>query len=308
MKRGKRLAQNDTIGIVAPASYADTEKTAKAAAVLEKLGYQIKLGESCNCRWYSFSGDDQRRAADINEFFQDPDIDAILCLRGGYGSIRILDKINWDLAKQNPKIFVGFSDITALHLVLNQRSDLITFHGPMLAANMAYDFDMVTRSSLEKTICMGYEPFAIDNPPDEPLQSLHGGQAEGILTGGNLQTLVSIIGTPYEPDLEGKILFIEEVNEATYRIDRALSQLLLSGKLHQAAGIILGDFKDCNPDAPEDMPLMEVFKDRLGSLRIPVIYNLRCGHCNPKLTLPLGVLARIDADELRIEILENVVE
>jgi muramoyltetrapeptide carboxypeptidase len=307
MNRGKRLEKNDTIGIVAPASFAAAEKTAKAVEVLEQMGYRIKLGESCNNRWYSFSGNDQRRAADINQFFQDPAIDAILCLRGGYGSIRILNRIDCDLAKRNPKIFIGFSDITALHLLLNQRAHLITFHGPMLAANMAYDFDTETQTSFEKAVCLGDKPYVINNPGHEPLITLRGGKAEGILTGGNLQTLVSIIGTPYEPDLEGKLLFIEEVHEATYRIDRALSQLILSGKLNQAQGIILGDFKDCNPDSPEDMPLMEVFTDRLGDLGIPVIYNLRSGHCKPKLTLPLGALARIDGDTPQIEILEKVV-
>ncbi len=307
MNRGKSLAKNDTIGVVAPASFAAAEKTAKAMAVLKNLGYRIRLGESYGSQWYSFAGTDQQRAADINQFFCDPAIDAILCLRGGYGSIRILDKIDCGIVKKNPKIFIGYSDITALHLLLNQQAGLITFHGPMPAANMADGFEPETQVSFEKSVCQGVQPFIIDNPANKPLLTLRGGKTEGVLTGGNLQTLVSIIGTPYEPDLEGKILFIEEVNEVTYHIDRALSQFILSGKLNRVKGIILGDFKDCNPDSPEDMPLMEVFEDRLGNLGVPVIYNLQSGHCQPKVTLPLGAMIAIDADEPRIEILEPVV-
>lgn len=305
---GKRLCKNDTIGIVAPASFATDEQITAATKVLEAMGYRVILGNSCHHRWYSYAGTDQIRVNDLHEFFQNPEIDAIICLRGGYGSIRILDKIDYDLIKSHPKIFVGYSDITLLHTAFNQLAGLITFHGPMLASNMTSDLDPVSQKSFQKSLSSSYEPFIIENPENVPLKTLFNGKAAGILTGGNLITLLSTMGTPFEPNLKGKILFIEEVSEPTYRIDRALTQLMLSGKLAGVQGIILGDFKDCQPATPEDTPLMEVFRDRLGHLGIPVVYNLQTGHCAPKITLPLGVLARIDTNQPQIEILEKVVE
>ena len=307
MNCGQRLVRNDTIGIVAPASFALPEKVAAATSILKDLGYRIKLGSSCESYWYSFSGKDQVRAEDINNFFADPEINALICLRGGYGSLRILDKLDYDLVKQNPKIFMGYSDITLLHQLFNQRSDLITFHGPMLTTKIVDDFSPPTRESFEAAVCEGITPYTLHNPPGESIKSLYGGLAEGRIAGGNLLTIISTLGTPYEPDLAEKILFIEDTGEATYRIDRALSQLLLSGKLHQITGIIIGDFKDCLPAAPEDMELMDVFNDRLRNLGVPIIYNFKSGHCNPMMTLPLGALARIDGNDPRIEILEPVV-
>lgn len=307
MNRGQRLVRNDTIGIVAPSSFALPEKIAAAVSILKDLGYQVRLGASCESRWHSFSGNDQLRAGDINDFFADPEIDALICLRGGYGSLRLLDKIDYELVKENPKIFMGYSDITLLHQMFNQRSDLITFHGPMLTTKIVADFSPPTRESFEAAVCEGFTPYTLLNPPGETIKSLNGGLAEGRIAGGNLLTIISSLGTPYEPDLADKILFIEDTGEATYRIDRALSQLLLSGKLHQVTGIIIGDFNDCLPAAPEDMDLMEVFNDRLCNLGIPIIYNFRSGHCNPMMTLPLGTLARIDGNDPRIEILEQVV-
>lgn len=308
MNRGKRLEPGDTIGIVAPASFAAFDKIEPAVDNLTKMGYHVRLGESCFNRWHSYAGDDHLRAGDLNSFFEADTINAIICLRGGYGALRLLDKLDYNLIKNHPKILVGYSDLTLLHLIFNQRADLITFHGPMLTSDFTVELDSETKTSFEDALCFGYQPYQISNPLDQPLQKLVGGKAEGVVIGGNLTLLMSTFGTKYQPDLKDKILFIEDVKEATYKIDRMLTQLMLSGMLQDLKGIILGSFNECNQSDPEDMPLEEVFLDRLANLGIPVIANLRSGHCVPLITLPLGALIRIDADQLKIEILEKVVD
>lgn len=308
MNRGKRLEPGDTIGVVAPAGFAASDKLETAVANLTNMGYKVRLGKSSTSSWHSFAGDDQLRAGDINSFFKDDTIKAIICLRGGYGALRLLDKLDYNAIAKHPKVFVGFSDITLLHLVFNEKANLITFHGPMLVSNFASEINYETKASFEQAVRLGYQPYQINNPPEYPLQCLAGGKAEGVVIGGNLTTLLSTFGTCYQPDLKDKILFIEDINEATYRIDRALTQLIHSGKLQGLKGILLGNFSKCNQSDPEDMSLEEVFRDRLAGLEVPIIANLRSGHCEPLITLPLGALIGIDADELKIEILEKVVD
>ncbi|NLW48578.1 MAG: LD-carboxypeptidase [Firmicutes bacterium] len=308
MNRGKRLEPGDTIGIIAPASFASSDQIEPAVTNLTNIGYRVRLGKSSFSRWHSFAGDDQLRAGDINSFFEDDTVKAIICLRGGYGVLRLLDKLDYNLIMNHPKILVGYSDLTLLHLSINQRADLITFHGPMLTSNFTAELDSETKASFEDALCFGYQPYQITNPHNQPLQKLVGGKAEGVVIGGNLTLLMSTFGTKYQPDLKDKILFIEDVKEATYRIDRMLTQLILSGMLQDLKGIIIGSFNECNQSDPEDMPLEEVFLDRLANLGIPVIANFQSGHCVPLMTLPLGALIGIDADQLTIEILEKVVD
>lgn len=308
MNRGKRLEPGDTIGIVAPASFATSDKIGPAVDNLTKMGYQVRLGKSCSSRWHSYAGDDQLRAGDLNSFFEADAIKAIICLRGGYGVLRLLDKLEYNIIKNHPKILVGYSDLTLIHLSINQRANLITFHGPMLTSNFTAELDSETKASFEDALCFGYQPYQITNPHNQPLQKLVGGKAEGVVIGGNLTLLMSTFGTKYQPDLKDKILFIEDVKEATYRIDRMLTQLLLSRELQGLKGIILGNFNQCDQSDPEDMTLEEVFMDRLSNLGIPIIANFQSGHCVPLMTLPLGALIGIDADQLTIEILEKVVD
>ncbi|MGE5605989.1 MAG: S66 peptidase family protein [Bacteroidota bacterium] len=308
MNRGKRLEPGDTIGIVAPASFAPWDQVEPAVNNLTKMGYRVQLGESCFSRWHSYAGDDNLRAADLNSFFEDDAIKAVICLRGGYGVLRLLDKLDYNLLAKHPKVFMGYSDITILHLFLNEKANLITFHGPMLASNFTTELDPETRASFDNAVRFGFQPYQINNPPDHPLQRLAGGVTEGVLIGGNLTLLLSTFGTKFQPNLKDKILFLEDINEQTYRIDRALTQLIHSGELQGLRGIILGDFNQCHRADPEDMSLEEVFHDRLANLKVPIISNFRSGHCVPLLTLPLGALIRIDADHLKIEILEKVVD
>jgi muramoyltetrapeptide carboxypeptidase len=303
MIKGKKLRKGDTIGIVAPANNASKEDILMGKKKIEDLGYKVIFSENIFNVWYSFAGKDKDRITDINNFFANPDIDAIICLRGGYGSIRIVEKLDVEMIKKNPKIFVGYSDITTLHTKLNKDANLITFHGPMVTSNYL-DMDKFTLQSFLQ-IVENTEGVIIENPV--PLKKLSGGVATGKVVGGNLITLMGDMGTPNQLDLEGKILFIEEIGESTYKIDRVLTQLLNSGELSKANGIILGDFNNCEKAGETDISLFELFKDRLLGLGIPIIYNFKSGHCKPMVTLPLGVEVKLDCDNLTIETLEGSV-
>lgn len=304
MLKGKRLKKGHTIGIVAPANSGSKDKILRAKIELENLGYRIKLGEHIFDTWHSFAGIDKDRISDINNFFRDPEIDAIICLRGGYGSIRIVNDLDIEMIKKNPKIFIGYSDITTLHSALNQKAKLITFHGPMATSNF-FDIEKFTIDSFIESM-ENIHPKEIINPVE--LLSLTKGRTSGIVVGGNLTTLMGDMGTPNELDFENKILFIEEICEPTYKIDRVLTQLLNSGKLNKLNGIILGDFNNCTPASKYDIPLMDLFEDRLKGLDIPIIYNFKSGHCTPMVTLPLGIKIEIDCDRLTIKILEGAVK
>ena len=304
MMKGKKLKKGDTIGIVAPANSASKEEILMGKKKIEELGYKVVLSENIFNVWYSFAGKDGDRISDINNFFADPNIDAIICLRGGYGSIRMIEKLDVEVVKKNPKIFVGYSDITTLHGKLNREAKLITFHGPMVVSNYL-DMDKFTLQSFLQMV-ENTEGGIIENPV--PLKKMNGGVAIGEVVGGNLITFMGDMGTPNQLDLEDKILFIEEIGESTYKIDRALTQLLNSGELNKINGIILGDFNNCEKAGETDIALLELFKDRLVGLDIPIIYNFKSGHCKPMVTLPLGAKIKLDCDNLTIETLEGTVK
>ena len=304
MLKGKKLEKGDTIGLIGLANSVSKDKILKTKEKIEKLGYKVKLGKHIFESWYSFAGKDENRLFDLNNFFEDVEVDAILCIRGGYGSIRIVEGLNFEMIKRNPKIFVGYSDITTIHSALNERCNLITFHGPMGASNFL-DIDEFTLKSFLESVTTT-SPMEIINPI--PLKALTLGKAKGKVIGGNLITFMGDMGTPNELNFKDKILFIEEISEPTYKIDRALTQLLNSGKLKELKGIILGDFNNCIQSAECDMPLMETLKDRLEGLEIPIIYNFKSGHCKPMVTLPLGIEVEIDCDNLTIKTLEGSVK
>ena len=243
--RARKLQRGDTIGIVAPASPAPWEDTEKALIQLTQRGYQIKLGSSVRQSRGYLAGSDEVRARDINQMFADSEVKAIFCLRGGYGSQRILDKIDYDMIRRNPKIFMGYSDITALHIAIFQKCRLITFHGPMPATDMTEDLPIFTESWLYKAIAEDQPMGVLFNPKGYALHGLIEGRAKGRLVGGNLSLIAASMGTPYEINTKDKILFLEDVGEEPYRIDRMLNQLRLGGKLRDAAAIILCDFRDC---------------------------------------------------------------
>ncbi len=305
MIKPKKLKLGDTIGIVAPGSPTTEEKVEKAYEKLKEMGFKVKLGKSCYSKYGYLAGRDELRAEDLNSMFRDTEVDGIICLRGGYGTIRILEFLDYNLIRANPKVFVGYSDITAIHIAINQISNLVTFHGPMAASDLAGDISKFSLESLFNSIL--HEDFDgnLKNPTEE-LITINGGVAEGQIIGGNLSLIASTIGTPYEIDTKGKIIFIEEIGEEPYRIDRMLNQLKLSNKLQEAEGIILGNFSNCMPEDPDmSLTLEEVIDDLIRPLNKPTLYNLQAGHCDPNITIPFGVRVRLNADRKEIVVLEK---
>ncbi len=301
------LKKGDVIGIVSPASSPDDfSRIEKGVSYLESLGYRVKLGKHIYKRFGYLSASDDERAEDLNEMFSDPEVRAIICVRGGYGTTRILDKVDYNAIKRNPKIFVGYSDITALQLAIFKKTGLITFSGPMLAVDI-YSFDGYTEEFFWKILTSRSKEIEIKNPNGIELATFKLGKAVGILLGGNLSLLASIIGTKYQPDFKGSILVIEDIGEEPYRIDRYLSQLKNSGVLSKIKGCILGQFTDCVPKEEEkSLTLEQIFQDYIGNLKIPVISNLNYGHIPQKLTLPIGAKVRIDSKRKTITIVERI--
>jgi muramoyltetrapeptide carboxypeptidase len=307
---GKKIKQGDTIGLVAPAGIESTEGIEKGILRLKELGFKVKEGRHIYDKWGYFAGKDRDRAQDIMDMFEDNEVDMILCVRGGYGAMRILPYIDFNKIKRNPKIFMGYSDITVLLNSMYQKEGLVAFHGPMVNSNLNIK---ETIDSFMKTLTKGDKSYVLENPACMPMISNSDRIVEGRIIGGNLCLVCSVLGTPYEIDTKDKILFIEDVDESPYRIDRMLTQLDLAGKLEECSGIILGQFTDC--EGSEDdrakvdkFTLEQVLMDRVMSLKKPVLMNFACGHDNPKLVLPIGAKARLNCKEKRIEILQQVVK
>lgn len=286
------LQQGDKIALLAPCSPVDPEQLRPAAEFIEALGYVPEIYPSCTSRMGFLAGSDEERAADINRAFSDPAIRAMIAIRGGYGGARLANFLDYDIIKSNPKIFCGLSDVTVLHLLLRQRCGLATFHAPMPGV-AAMREDAFTRRTLADVL-RGHWAWNLRSP-DLPITCLCEGMAEGILTGGNLTVIVSTIGTPYEIDTEGNILFLEDVGEMAYALDRLLVQLRDSGKLAACRGVILGTWQDC-PFLP-DFPQEKMFREFFEPLHVPVIAGLPCGHSVPSLSLPLGFHVQMQAHE-----------
>ena len=310
MLYGKKLKFGDTIGLIAPSGAVRTPGAVDAAvAETERMGFRVKVGESCYAKYGYLSGSDEVRARDVNRMFLDDEVDAIICVRGGYGTMRILDQLDYDAIAAHPKIFVGFSDITAMHIAILEKTGLATFHGPMAASNWAgkplIDFD---RESLYKAL-MNAEPAGeLLNPPEYPRQTVNPGVCEGQLVGGNLTLIAGTIGTPWQLDTTNRIIFIEDVGERTYCLDRMLTQMRLAGMFEKCAGVVFGDFADCPIEYPEfGCSLEEIINDVVKPCGKPIFTGLRCGHCTPKLTLPFGVKCRMDADACTLTVLESAV-
>lgn len=307
MIKPRRLKIGDTLGLLAPASPIAKEKVELGMQKLLEMGFKVKVGKTAYSNHGYLAGDDKQRAGELIDFFRDETIDGIICLRGGYGTLRILDFLDYDLIRKNPKVFVGYSDITALHIAFNQLSNLVTFHGPMVASDMSEDFSHFSQESLLNSILNEEFNPALKNASKEII-TINPGIVEGPLVGGNLSILVSTLGTPYEIDTKGKILFIEEIGEYTYKIDRMITQLILSNKFKDVNGIILGDFNNCLPKEDGDFTLEELVDNLIKPLNKPTVSNLQAGHCEPVVTLPLGVIARLDGSAGKITILDDPIQ
>ena len=291
-----------TIGLIAPAGPA-TLDVEKAGQWMRARGYDLRIFPGVYERDGYLAGSDQSRLDDLHRAFADPHIDAIFCLRGGYGTPRLLDRLDFDLLRHNPKPFVGYSDITALHLAISRYSGFVTFHGPMLNADLLGDKQPPTESSLLSMLRGDLGAGSVlAHPMAYPLTTIAPGIACGRLLGGNLSMIAAVMGTPFEIDAEGIILLIEDVNEPIYRIDRLLTHLHLAGKLAQVAGVLVGDVAGVDP-----MALERLLKQTFEPLCIPVLAGWRSGHCDPNLTLPMGALVRLDAGEQRLVLEQDVV-
>ena len=306
----RSLRPGDTIGLLAPASPGNAEELEQGVRWLQEHGFQVKLGQSTTYTEGICAGSDAVRVADLHAFFADPSIAGILCVRGGYGSMRLLPQLDYELISRHPKVFMGYSDITALHTVLQQRCHLVTFHGPMAAS----DFGREPRSeftckhalrALTSTVPLGELPA----PPSGPAPFfLVPGEATGLLCGGNLSLIAATLGTPYELDTTGRILCLEEVGEAPYRLDRLLTQLHLAGKLQAAAAIVMGVCSNCDgEDDPPGQRTADVLHERLGSLGKPVLCDVSFGHTPDKLTLPFGVQGKLSFQQ-GLVVTENALE
>lgn len=303
---GKKLKKGDTLGIIAPASFTSMENVESAKNNLEKMGFKVVLGESTKSRWYSYAGQEEVRVKDINDFFANPDIDGIICMRGGYGCNRLVEMVDYSIIEKNPKVFIGYSDITTLHMSIFQKVGLVTFHGPMAVSNFSGEYNQDTYRSFEEVLMNDNDEIILKNFTKE-LGVLSEGRAEGEIVGGNLATMIASLGTEYDVDYNGKILFLEEIGEKTYKIDRMLNQLKKFKVFEKINGIVLGDFRNCPADSDNDMSLMDVFQDYLSDLKIPVVYDFESGHSEPMVTLPMGAKVRIDTAAKEIKILEKVV-
>ncbi|MBF8984471.1 LD-carboxypeptidase [Lutibacter sp. B2] len=295
----KGLKQGDTIGVVAPAGPVTKDRADRSKKVLEEMGFKVKMGESCYSTFGGYlAGEDDIRAKDVNAMFRDEEVNAIICIRGGYGCTRMMDQLDIDMIRKNPKIFVGYSDVTALHLMLNQKGNLATYHGPMVSSNML-EFNEYTKKSFFEVINAKGD-IEIHSQENAEIKVLVEGSAKGQLVGGNLALIAATMGTPYEIETKGKILFIEDIGEKPYSIDRMLTQLALAGKLRDCEGLILGDFAECEDD--EGFTAFEVFENIIKPLNKPTIYNFKSGHCEPMITLPLGRICELDATNKKFTI------
>lgn len=304
------LKKGDLIGLISPASTPDNfEKINEGVRYLESIGYRVVVGKNVGKVRGYLAGTDAERLSDLHEMFANKNVKAIFCVRGGYGTIRFLDRIDYNLIKKNPKIFVGYSDITALQFAIFKKTGLITFSGPMTAVDFAGEVNQYTAENFWRMVT-STRPFGkMKNPDNEKISCLNHGKAKGILIGGNLSLVCSLLGTPFFPELKKNILFLEDVDEKPYRIDRYFAQLKLSKVFDKVSGIILCSFTACEETdaSKKSLSLNEVVYDYFSKLNKPTLYNLIYGHLNPKNTMPIGVKAAIDCDKGSVEILESCV-
>lgn len=308
----KVLRMGDTIGIPAPARMSfEPDRVRLARDQIEALGFRVKLGEHAFEKHGYFAGTDQQRAADVNRMFADESIDGIFFFAGGWGSPRILPLLDFDLIRGNPKVVLGYSDITPLLNAIHQETGLVTFHGPLAASNIR----PWTRQQLERVL-LSTEPIGVlrnpEKAPDQLVERFYRiipireGVAKGRLAGGNMTLISVLMGTPWEVDTEGAILLLEDTHEALYRVDRMVTQLKLAGKLDNVAGVVFGYCTDC-PAEDFGFSLEEILIDHLAPLGVPVMAGLAFGHIQQQLTLPIGLGGTLDAGAGTLTIDESAV-
>jgi muramoyltetrapeptide carboxypeptidase len=301
------LKRGDTIGVVAPAWSFDPHKFIKGVSKLEKLGFNIKYDRAIFKKYWSMAGYDKERAEQINKMFADKNVKAIFCAKAGYGSIRTIPYLDKNIIRRNPKIFVGYSDITIILSYLYRVANMVVFHGPVISGEIHNKMDTITLKHLLRAIAQTNTIGKISFPF---LKTLRSGKATGTLVGGNMSLLMSAIGTPYDIDTDGTILFLEDIGEDMETIDDYLMQLKLAGKLNKVKGIIFGKMLRCIDYSGRKYTIKHILNDILKDVKVPIIYGFPSGHRDPKdinVTLPLGIQVTIDTAPPQIIINEPAV-
>ncbi|GAA0880138.1 LD-carboxypeptidase [Algoriphagus jejuensis] len=298
----KAIKKGDTIGIVSPsAASADRMEFTYAKEAMEALGFRVKLGENLRNRFGHLAGTDEERAGDLNAMFGDPEVKMIVCIRGGSGAARILPLLDYELIKKNPKPLQGYSDITALHSAIQSQTGLNTFHGP----NGSGSWNSFNVKQFEK-VFFGTEPIVFKNETSKGdelvakanrIQTLTGGKAKGKILGGNLTVLTSLSGTPYYPEFQDALLFIEDIGEDPYKIDRMMSTLKLNGTLDKIKGFVFGQCSDCSPGGGYGAFTVDQIMDHyVLPLKIPAYTGAMIGHVSRQFIIPVGAEVELDAD------------
>jgi len=307
----ERLKEGDVIGLITPGGPIEEEQLEETIKKLKTLGFDTYYEDSVLSQYGYFAGTDRERADELMNMFVNDDVDGIFCVRGGYGSIRVLDLLDFELIKQNPKVFMGYSDITALLTSIYEQTGLITFHGPLGIS----PFNEFTLKSFKKIVMNPGKHYKYpykreentENNPEFDAYTINSGKAEGELIGGNISVLDSMIGSKYEADFENKIVYLEEIEEKTYRVDKMLYHLLYATNLKKAIGIVMGVFSNCNINDEPRLTLKEAIIDLFKPLDIPISYGLPFGHIDTIVTIPNGIKARMNADKNTLRLLEKAV-
>lgn len=310
MLKPPKLKIGDTIGVISPASKPiDEAKFWRGVEYLKNQGFSVVVGKNALKNRGYLAGTDEERAEDLNEMFRRPDIQAIICARGGYGGPRLLELIDYHAIRQNPKIFVGYSDITVLQNAIMAQTGLIIYSGPMVAVEMGAGIHHYTEKNFWSLLTNNHTRFVLANPIDQPWTVLREGAAEGRLIGGCLSVMAPLLGSAFSPDFSDGILIVEDIDEEAYRIDRALFHLKAAGILNQLNAIVFGEFIDCEAKdkTKPSLSVEEVIHDAIKGLSIPIIRDFAYGHAKIKLTIPFGARARLDTSTNTFEVIESVV-
>ncbi len=310
IQKPKRIQKGDVIGLISPASTPeDLSKIEKSVKYFEKNSFKVEVGKNVGQYYGYLAGTDDERLSDLHSMFANKNVKAIFCLRGGFGSPRLLDKINYKLIQKNPKIFVGYSDITALQMAFLEKAGLITFGGPMPAVDFVDPISTYTEEMFWTLVTTNKKIGKVKLADEMKIRTLTKGTAAGRLVGGNLSLINSLVGTSFLPNMKDKILLLEDIGEMPYKIDRMLNHLRLAKIFQQIKSVLIGRFAECyeNDPAKRSLTLGEVMDHYFGQLGKPVVYNFPHGHIADKLTVPFGAIIRINATKGFVEYTENAV-
>lgn len=306
MLKPKKLKKGDTVALVGPSSpCTDHSRVDASVKYLESVGFRVKEYPSCRATEGYLSGPDEMRARDINDAFADSTVDGIICQRGGYGTPRIVDMLDYETIKNNPKMLLGFSDITGLIISLYQKAGLVTLHAPMPTTCMVGGFDPYTEKMFYRAIGSSEPLGAFENAEGEKISGMNGGKVRGTFIGGNLSLIAALMGSEYMFDPAGKIIFIEDVEEASYRIDRMLNNMRLAKFFDKCAGIVFGGFSNCNIQNEGEYTTDDLIDQVAAYCKKPILRGLSAGHVLHNGSLPMGIEAELDADNATLTFTES---